>query len=258
MNPILFSENIMMIPSRLFKVSSSLQRSLVQNIRLRPMSAQAPTFSSTGDTDSIVTKLGPNRISTMIITGKPNRPLPNSYNVDLEEFLPGAISAVSEVTGKMAEDDWDSLSELVEQRCISSLRPVISSLSPEERELTKLNSDDVFFSFISNPENCESGNDFHIVTFSLPQLGEAKSLVGKKMEIKNNVNEAIKAKMKAYKEEKEHGGQLDKDAMNADIKYGKNIFKLNLPLWANFYKCTDLSLLLLLLLLMTQLQDSGD
>ena len=223
------------------------------------MSAQAPTFSSTGDTDSIVTKLGPNRISTMIITGKPNRPLPNSYNVDLEEFLPGAISAVSEVTGKMAEDDWDSLSELVEQRCISSLRPVISSLSPEERELTKLNSDDVFFSFISNPENCESGNDFHIVTFSLPQLGEAKSLVGKKMEIKNNVNEAIKAKMKAYKDAAKMKAYKDaKDAMNADIKYGKNIFKLNLPLWANFYKYTDLSLLLLLLLLMTQLQDSGD
>ena len=223
MNPILFSEKIMMIPSRLFKASSSLQRSLVQNIRLRPMSAQAPTFSSSGDTDSIVTKLGPNRISTTIITGKPNRPLPPSYNDDLEEFLPGAISAVSEVTGKMAEDDWDSLPGLVEQRCVSSLRPVISALSPEERELTKLNSDDVFLSFISNPENCESGNDFHIVTFSLPQLGEAKSLVGKNIEVKNNANEAIKAKMKAYKEEKEQG-PVDKDAVKEDIRYGQHIF----------------------------------
>ena len=222
MNPILFSDNIMMIPSRLFKVSSSLQRSLVQNIRLRPMSVQAPTFSSSGDTDSIVTKLGPNRISTMIITGKPNRPLPPSYNVDLEEFLPGAISAVSEVTGKMAEDDWDSLSGLVEQRCVSSLRPVISALSPEERELTKLNSDDVFLSFISNPENCESGNDFHIVTFSLPQLGEAKSLVGK---VRNNNYEAIKAKMKAYiyKEEKEQG-PVDNDAVKEAFRFVQNIF----------------------------------
>ena len=90
MNPILFSENIMMIPSRMFKASSSLQRSLIQNIWLLPMSAQAPKFSSTGDSDSIVTKLGSNRISTMIITEKPNRPLPISYNVDLEEFLPVA------------------------------------------------------------------------------------------------------------------------------------------------------------------------
>ena len=171
----------------------NLQRSLVQNIRLRAMSVQAPTFSSSGDTENIVTKLCPNRIATMIITGKPNRPLPASYNLDLEEFLPGAISAVSVVTNAMAEEDWESLPGLVESRCVRNLRPVISALSPKERELTRLNSDDVFLSFISNPENCASGNDLKIVTFSLPQLGEAKSLVDKH-------KEAIIAEIKAHKE----------------------------------------------------------
>ena len=181
------------------------------------MSVLAPTFSSTGDTESIVTKLGPPRIATMIMSGKPNRPLPSSFNVDLEEFLPGAISAVSVVTTAMAEDDWESLTGLVEQRCVSSLRPMMGALTTEERELTKLRSDDVFLSFISNPEDCESGNNLHIVTFSLPQLGEAKSLVSKNAEVKDSANEAIKAKMKAYKEEKEQG-QADKEAVKEDIK----------------------------------------
>ena len=217
-NNIPLSENIKkMIPLKLFRASTSLQRSLVQNIRLRAMSVQAPTFSSSGDTEKIVTKLGPNRIATMIMMGKPNRPLPASYNVDLEEFLPGAISAVSVVTNAMADDDWESLPGLVESQCVSNLRPVISALSPEERELTRLNADDVFLSFISNAENCASGNDLKIVTFSLPQLGEAKSLVDKNKEVKDNANEAIKAKMKAYKEEKEQG-HVDKDAVKEDIR----------------------------------------
>ena len=183
------------------------------------MSSLAPTFTSSGGGDqSIVTKLGPNRIASMIITGRPNRPLPDSFNVDLEEFLPGAISAVSVVTSAMAEDDWESLSGLVESRCVSNLRPVLSGLSPEERELTRLRSQDVFLSFISNPENCAEGTDLKIVTFSLPQLGEAKSLVEKNKEVKDNANEAMRAKVKAYKEEKEQGNVVDKDAVKEDIR----------------------------------------
>ena len=82
----------------------------------------------------------------------------------------------------------------------------------------------MFFAFISNHENCESGNDFHIVTFSLPQLGEAKSLVGKNKEILNNAKEAIIARFNAFKEEKEQGGKVDKGAVEEEIKYGQNIF----------------------------------
>ena len=93
----------------------------------------------------------------------------------------------------------------------------MSALSPEERELTRLNSADVFLSFISNPQNCASGNDLKIVTFSLPQLGEAKSLVNKNKEVQDNASEAIKAKVKAYKEEKEQG-HVDKDAVKEDIR----------------------------------------
>ena len=36
---------------------------------LMKMSTVAPTFSSSGDNSKIVTRLGPNRVSTMIMTG---------------------------------------------------------------------------------------------------------------------------------------------------------------------------------------------
>ena len=36
---------------------------------LMKMSTVAPTFSSSGDNSKIVTALGPNRVSTMIMTG---------------------------------------------------------------------------------------------------------------------------------------------------------------------------------------------
>merc|ERR1719210_2638015 len=99
---------------------------------LMKMSTVAPTFSSSGDNSKIVTRLGPNRVSTMIMTGKPNRPAPPAFKLDLEEFTSGAVSAVSLVTHDMVSDQWDSLPDLLEPHCLSSMKRIIASLSEEE------------------------------------------------------------------------------------------------------------------------------
>ena len=78
---------------------------------------------------------------------------------------------MSMVTSSMVDNEWDSLADLVEAQTISNMRHIYSSLSPEERALTTLDPDDVFLSFISNLDNCEEGNNIHLVTFSLPKLG---------------------------------------------------------------------------------------
>ena len=79
----------------------------------RLMSSQAPTFSSTNDTSKVVARLGMPNIATMVLSGKPNRPFPDSYQVDLDSFTPAAISAVSMITEAMSNQEWDSLEDLV-------------------------------------------------------------------------------------------------------------------------------------------------
>ena len=137
----------------------------------RLMSSQSPTFSSTNDKSKIVARLGMNNIATMVLAGKPNRPLPDSFQVDLESFTPAAISAVSMITEAMSHQDWDSLEDLVQDDCVVELRNIITNQSEEEKQLVQLKTEDVFFSFISNTENCNSGNSLNLVTFSCPNLG---------------------------------------------------------------------------------------
>ena len=148
-------------------------KSLIPKSGTRLMSSLAPTFTSSGGGDqSIVTKLAPSSIATMIMTGKPVRPFPASYEVKLDEFTPAAISAVSVVTRAMVDGEWESLTGLVDDQCIREMKSIMALLSRDEKELSVVNSEDVFFSFISNPTNCSAGNDLHLVLFSLPQLGE--------------------------------------------------------------------------------------
>ena len=137
----------------------------------RLMSSQSPTFSSTNDKSRIVARLGLNNIATMVLTGKPNRPFPDSFQVDLESFNPAAVSAVSMITEAMANQDWESLEDLVHDDCVVELRKIITNQSEEEKSLVQLKPEDVFFSFISNTENCNSGNSLNLVTFSCPNLG---------------------------------------------------------------------------------------
>lgn len=103
--------------------------------------------------------------------GKPNRAAPDSFNLNVDEFKTGAISAVSMVTSSMVDNEWESLSDLVEGQTLSAMRRIYSDLSPEEKALTTLDPEDVFLSFVSNLDNCDGGNNIHLVTFSFPKLG---------------------------------------------------------------------------------------
>jgi len=179
-------------------------------------SALAPTFSSTGDTSKIITKLGPPRIATMIVTGKPNRPPPPQFQVDLVDFLPGAISAAGVVTTSMSAGDWKSLEGLVDRDCISSLQSTMQSMNNEQRELSVLNPEDVFFSFVSNLDDCDNGNNLQVVTFSLPNLSRMKQMIKEnkdfETEAKKNIKESeAKAEdvINIIKEVKEKADQND-------------------------------------------------
>ena len=139
--------------------------------RFMSSQSQSPTFSNS-DSQAIA-KLGPHNIVSMIMRGKPNIPFPSSYQVDLDTFTPAALSAVSLITEAMADQQWDSLEGLVEENCRGRLRNIIQNLSHEENQLVHLNPEDVFFSFVSNADNCRSGNNLNLVTFSNPKLGIA-------------------------------------------------------------------------------------
>ena len=138
----------------------------------RFMSSKAPTFSSTNS--EVIARLLPSNIATMIITGLPNRPFPESYQVDLDTFKPAALSAVSMITRAMSEQQWDTLEGQLDEGCLESLRSIIQDQTYEENKLVQLNPEDVFFSFIANGEKCKSGKDLNLVTFSLPKLGKVK------------------------------------------------------------------------------------
>lgn len=162
-------------------------------------SSLAPTFSSLGDTSKIVSRLGPNRIANMIVTGKPNRPFPPEFQVDLETFLPGAISAAGVVTSSMSAGDWASLEGLVDRDCINSLQATMHSMDKVQKDLVVLNPEDVFLSFISNPDTCESGNNLHMVTFSLPRLEQMKEMIKENKELSNDIGKELDAKIENSK-----------------------------------------------------------
>jgi len=162
-------------------------------------SSLAPTFASLGDTSKIVSRLGPNRIATMIVTGKPNRPFPPEFQVDLEEFLPGAISAAGVVTSSMSAGDWGSLEGLVDRDCINSLQATMHSMEKVQKDLVVLNPEDVFLSFISNPDTCDSGNNLHMVTFSLPRLEQMKEMIKENKELSNDIGKEFNSKIENSK-----------------------------------------------------------
>lgn len=153
----------------------NLIRTLLTTTSVR--SGLVPTFNTSNDKNKMVTKLGLSRISSVVLTGKPNTSLPSEFNVNLNQFLPEAISAVGVVTGFMASGDWDKLDGLVERDCIESLQTTMAKFNSVEKELVFLNPDDVFLAFISNPHECSLGNNLHLVTFSQSKLGLVKNMI---------------------------------------------------------------------------------
>lgn len=152
----------------------------------------APTFSSTGDISSLVTKLDLSKIGHVIIRGKVNIPFPKSYNVNIEEFLPGATEAAGIVTQAACQENWEELEGLVSSDCIQGLRNQLGNYSQLQRDLVALDPEDVFLSFIANDVNCEEGNNLQVVTFSLPGFSKV-------MRVQKTVNQRM-AELKEMKE----------------------------------------------------------
>ena len=78
-----------------------------------------------------------------------------------------------------------------------SLRSKVEGLSSDKLQYVAVEPQNVFFTFISNPEDCENGRNLNLVTFSFPRLNEIKS---RYFECKS-ITKATKKKMNAIKEE---------------------------------------------------------
>merc|ERR1719422_1910799 len=146
-------------------------------------SPEAPSFSSHSHYDMrlLETRLGLGKVA----------------KVDLNSWTMGALEAVSSVTKSIANKEWDKLDGLVENQCIDSLRNKVEGLSSDKLQYVAVEPQNVFFTFISNPEDCENGRNLNLVTFSFPRLNEIKS---KYFECKS-ITKATKKKMSAIKEE---------------------------------------------------------
>merc|ERR1719342_707163 len=149
----------------------------------------------------------------MVMTGQPTRPFPASYNVDVEEFMPVAKGAVSVVTRAMANQEWESLLGLVDPDCITQLRSIMLSLDQEQRDLCVLEPENVFFSFISNVENCDKGNNLNLVFFSLPKLGLIKSMIKESKELKRKMESEVKERVNNIDTKNE-----DKEAVKESVR----------------------------------------
>ena len=173
-----------------------MTRSLVTTqIRL---DKSAPSFSSLSDKSKIVTKLGLNKIGNVIRFGKPNHTekFSDYYKVDIDTWSKGALEAVSVVTKNVSNQEWDSLDGLVSENCIESLKSKFNDFTDTETYYLEVIPENVFFHFISNPENCESGKNLNLVTYSLPNLENARS----NFEEINRITLETKQKMDNLKE----------------------------------------------------------
>ena len=100
----------------------------------RWLSKQSPSFSSCGDVAQLDTKLGMSKVANILLRGSPHPKLPDSYNLDIEAWTQGAIEAAAVVTRSAgqaktlvcvttlprsaAQQEWDSLHGLVDDKCI--------------------------------------------------------------------------------------------------------------------------------------------
>ena len=185
----------------------------------------APTFSSTGDTNSLVTKLGLSKIGHVIIQGRVNIPFPKSYNVNIEEFLTGATEAAGLVTKAAAAGNWDELEGLVDPGCINGLRNQLDNYSQLQRDLVALDPEDVFLSFIANDVDCEEGNNLQVVTFSLPgyaSLQKVQGVVRQRMAELKEMKELNNERLKEIIAEVRDENSIDPQAVfnNNDILIG--------------------------------------
>ena len=142
------------------------------------LNKSAPSLSSLSDESKLVTKLGLNRVGNVILYGNPNHTEKffDYYKLDISTWSKEALGAVSVVTQNVSNQDWEALDGLVSANCIKSLKSKVNELSRTEKSYLEVVPENVFFHFISNPENCDSGKNLNLVTYSLPNLENAKSI----------------------------------------------------------------------------------
>jgi len=179
----------------------------------------APTFNSTGDTSTLVTKLGLSKIGHVIIRGKVNIPFPKSYNLNIDEFLPVATEAAGLVTQAASQGNWEDLEGLVDSACIEGLKSQLESYSQPLRDLIVLDPEDVFLSFIANDVDNQDGNNLQVVTFSLPGFSKVRQVqwvVRKRMEELKEMKELNNERMKEIIAEVRKENSIDPAAIFND------------------------------------------
>ena len=154
--------------------------------------SNGPSFSSTGSSKNLVTKLGPGRLFNLLWNGKLHSPMPKQYNLVPKEFIPAALEAVALVTRTASERDWEGLEGLVRQNCIHGIRDQVGGMSEEERKLIVLHPEDAFLSFISNERSCGGGKDVNLVVFFYPDLHTVKDTAEAMNQLKKETDEKIK------------------------------------------------------------------
>lgn len=114
------------------------------------------------------------------------------------------------VTSHMAAGDWDKLEGLVDRDCINNMEANMDRFNSVQKELVVLNPDDVFLSFISNPNDCDSGKNLQLVTFSQPKLGLVKKLILENEELSGKgIFELLRENKKTMREIREKAAMLN-------------------------------------------------
>jgi len=171
-----------LLPQTCLAISRNPSKIILRNLIRTPSVTHgglAPKLysSNTGDTAKMVSRLSTPRVTSIIMTGKPNRPLPSEFQVDLDEFIPVSVSAAGLVTSCLSSGDWKGLEGVMDKECIASLQAIRNTTGKEKVEYQWVKPADVFISFVSNPGDCDSGNTLHLVTFSLPQLEQVRTML---------------------------------------------------------------------------------
>ena len=162
------------------------------------LNKSAPSFSSLSDKSQIVTKLGLNKIGNVMLYGNPNHKekLHDYDKLDVDTWSQGALEAVSVVTKKVSNHEWEALDGLVSDSCIKSLKLKVKGFTETEKCYLEVFPENVFFHFISNPENCDAGKNLNLVTYSLPDLVNTRNI----SEEMNSITLETKQKMERLKE----------------------------------------------------------
>jgi len=165
------------------------------------------SYSTTGTTKGMVTRLAPQQMVSLLVTGVMGSP---------PDFPPPlALAAVGVATSAAAgPDPTAALESLATPACISGLLPCLASLPHTERDQLQLNIEDVFFTFLSAGEN--NDNNIRLVTFSFRNLDKLKLKVKQAQEGK----ERLGLKLKALREESKRCN--DPDIFKAGMQRAKS------------------------------------